>query len=65
MSGGVDSSGPPGRLLREPGCWEDLHARIPGSQLKIFSPARHCPHLEFPDEFNALAIDFLRQERAA
>jgi pimeloyl-ACP methyl ester carboxylesterase len=52
-------------LLREPGCWEDLHARIPGSQLKIFSPARHCPHLEFPDEFNALAIDFLRQERAA
>lgn len=48
-------------LLREPGCWEDLHARIPGSELKVFSPARHCPHLEFPDEFNALAIDFLKR----
>ena len=48
-------------LLREPGCWEDLHARIPGSELKIFSPARHCPQLEFPDEFNALAIDFLQR----
>jgi pimeloyl-ACP methyl ester carboxylesterase len=29
--------------------------------MKIFSPARHCPHLEFPDQFNALAIDFLRR----
>ena len=48
-------------LLREPGCWEDLHARIPGSELKIFSPARHCPHLEFPVQFNALAVDFLRR----
>jgi 2-hydroxymuconate-semialdehyde hydrolase len=46
-------------LLREPGCWEDLHARIPHSELKIFSPARHCPHIEFADEFNRLAIDFL------
>ena len=50
-------------LLREPGCWEDLHRRIPGSKLKVFSPARHCPHVEFADEFNALALDFLsRQE---
>jgi 2-hydroxymuconate-semialdehyde hydrolase len=46
-------------LLREPGCWDDLHQRIPGSRLKIFSPARHCPHIEFADEFNRLALDFL------
>lgn len=48
-------------LLREPGCWEDLQRRIPGAELKIFSPARHCPHLEFPQEFNALAWDFLER----
>jgi pimeloyl-ACP methyl ester carboxylesterase len=50
-------------LLREPGCWEGLHARIPGSELKVFSPARHCPHIEYADEFNRLALDFL--ERAS
>jgi pimeloyl-ACP methyl ester carboxylesterase len=49
-------------ILREPGCWQDLHARIPGSELKIFCPARHCPHIEFADEFNRLAIDFLRRQ---
>ncbi|HYU20806.1 MAG TPA: alpha/beta hydrolase [Chloroflexota bacterium] len=46
-------------LLREPGCWEDLHRRIPNAELKIFSPARHCPHIEFADEFNRLAVEFL------
>ncbi|HXG37001.1 MAG TPA: alpha/beta fold hydrolase [Dehalococcoidia bacterium] len=48
-------------LLREPGCWEDLHRRIPNSELHIFSPARHMPHIEFAEEFNRLAIDFLRR----
>ena len=48
-------------LLREPGCWEDLHRRIPGSELIVFSPARHCPQIEFAGEFNRLAIDFLRR----
>jgi pimeloyl-ACP methyl ester carboxylesterase len=48
-------------LLREPGCWEDLHRQIPASQLKVFSPARHCPHIEYAQEFNALAIDFLKR----
>ena len=46
-------------LLREPGCWEGLHRRIPGSELKVYSPARHCPHVEFAEDFNRLAIDFL------
>ena len=51
-------------LLREPGVWQELHAKIPGSELKIFSPARHCPHIEFADEFNRLAIDFLKRHSA-
>lgn len=52
-------------LLREPGVWDDLHRRIPGSEVKIFSPARHCPHIEFADEFNRLALDFLERHRIA
>ena len=46
-------------LLREPGCWQDLHRAIPGSELKVYQGARHCPHIEFADDFNALALDFL------
>ena len=38
-----------GDLLREPGCWDDLHRRIRGSELKIFAPARHYPHVEHAD----------------
>ncbi len=48
-------------LLREPGCWEDLHQKIPGSELKVFSPARHCPHIEFAEEFNQVAVEFLKR----
>ena len=48
-------------LLREPGCWEDLHQRIPNSELRIFSPARHFPHIEHAEEFNRVAIDFLQR----
>jgi pimeloyl-ACP methyl ester carboxylesterase len=47
--------------LREPGCWEDLQRRIPRSELKVFSPARHCPRTELADEFNRPAIAFLRR----
>jgi 2-hydroxymuconate-semialdehyde hydrolase len=46
-------------LLREPGTWEVLHRTIPGSELHVFSPARHCAHIEFADEFSELAIDFI------
>jgi len=51
-------------LLREPGVWQDLHSRISNSELHVFSPARHCPHIEFADEFNRLAIDFLKRHPA-
>jgi pimeloyl-ACP methyl ester carboxylesterase len=51
-------------LLREPGCWEELHRQIPGSELKVYSLARHCPHIEFAHHFNALAVDFLLRARS-
>jgi pimeloyl-ACP methyl ester carboxylesterase len=49
-------------LLREPGTWELLHRQIPGSELHVFSPARHCAHIEFADQFNDLALDFLTRQ---
>ena len=48
-------------LLREPGTWEWLHTQIAGSELHVFSPARHCAHVEFAEEFNRLAIDFIKR----
>jgi len=53
ITGGADD------LLREPGTWEALHRQIPGSDLRVFERARHCPHIEFADVFNRLAVDFL------
>jgi pimeloyl-ACP methyl ester carboxylesterase len=50
-------------LLREPGTWELLRSQIPGSELRVFSPARHCAHIEFADEFNELTIDFLTRHK--
>ena len=45
--------------LNSPTVQEELHQRIPNSELKVFSPARHNPHIEHADEFNRLAVDFL------
>jgi pimeloyl-ACP methyl ester carboxylesterase len=47
-------------LLRKPGYAVELHHQIPGSVLHVFERARHCPHIEFADEFNKLATEFLR-----
>lgn len=52
-------------LLREPGTWQSLHEQIPGSELRIFSPARHCPHIEFAEEFNQLAVNFISRHAIA
>jgi len=52
-------------ILREPGTWDSLHAQIPGSELHVFSPARHCAHIEFADEFNGLAIDFIKRRASS
>src|SRR6266550_8667485 len=45
--------------LREPGYGEKLRAEIAGSELVVFEDAGHFPHIDWPDRFNALAIEFL------
>jgi pimeloyl-ACP methyl ester carboxylesterase len=40
---------------------EAVHAQIPGSEVHVFEGAGHLPFSEFPDEFNALTLDFLRR----
>jgi 2-hydroxymuconate-semialdehyde hydrolase len=45
--------------LRLPNYGPTLHARIPGAALHVIRDAGHCPHLEFPDEFNRVVIEFL------
>jgi pimeloyl-ACP methyl ester carboxylesterase len=36
-----------------------LQAQVPGAQLAVVAKAGHCPHIEHPDLFNRLAIEFL------
>ena len=47
--------------LRFPTYASDLQGEIPGSEVKVFDQSRHCSHAEHPDEFNALAIDFIKR----
>ncbi len=47
-------------MLRLPGYADELQRQIKGSKLKVFENARHCPHIEYSDEFNRLAIEFLQ-----
>lgn len=48
--------------LRLSGYAEELQSEIPGSRLKIFDQAKHCPHIEHAEEFNRLVIEFLRSD---
>ena len=45
--------------LREPGYAAGLQQEIVGSELVVFEDAGHFPHLDFPEQFNRLAIGFL------
>ena len=45
--------------LREPGYAQLLQAEIAGSELVVFEEAAHFPHIDLPERFNALAIEFL------
>jgi 2-hydroxy-6-oxonona-2,4-dienedioate hydrolase len=38
---------------------DGINDAIPGSTLHVFEQCGHFPQLEFPDEFNALSIEFL------
>jgi 4,5:9,10-diseco-3-hydroxy-5,9,17-trioxoandrosta-1(10),2-diene-4-oate hydrolase len=37
------------------------HARIPQARLHLFDNCGHTPQLEFPDKFNSLVRDFVRE----
>jgi 2-hydroxymuconate-semialdehyde hydrolase len=45
--------------LREPSYALELQNDIAGSELVVFAEAGHFPHIELPERFNAVAIDFL------
>jgi len=45
--------------LREPGYAEKLQKEIAGSELVVFPEAGHFPHIDAPERFNVIAIDFL------
>ena len=45
--------------LREPGYAQLLQAEIAGSELVVFEEAAHFPHIDLPERFNAIVIEFL------
>ena len=45
--------------LREPGYAETLQSEIAGSELVVFPEAAHFPHIDLPERFNEVAVDFL------
>ncbi len=45
--------------LRFPGYAQELQAQIPGCRLELFEEAGHCPHIDEPEAFNKIAIEFL------
>jgi pimeloyl-ACP methyl ester carboxylesterase len=47
--------------LREPGFGVTLQAEIPGASLHVTKHAGHCPHIDAPEEFNAVVMKFLEQ----
>ena len=47
--------------LRTPEAQQELHRLIPGSEFKMFSAAKHNSQIEHPEEFNKLALSFLKR----
>ena len=39
---------------------QELHSRLPGSEMRIIRNAGHVPHWETPEEFNGTVGTFLR-----
>lgn len=42
-------------------CGQEMHRILKGSRLEIIDNAGHVPNFEFAEEFNQLAVDFLRE----
>jgi pimeloyl-ACP methyl ester carboxylesterase len=50
--------------LREPGWADDLRQQIPRARLHLMKNAGHCPQIDAADEFNRVAVDYLRLPEA-
>lgn len=50
-------------VLRVPGYAEEIAARIPVAEAVVFEDCGHCPNVEHPERWNALALDFLARHR--
>jgi pimeloyl-ACP methyl ester carboxylesterase len=46
--------------LREPGYAKLLQQQIAGSELVVFPEAGHFPHLDFPERFNSVILEYLK-----
>jgi len=46
-----------------PSCSEFLTAHIPNAQLKVIKDGSHCFHIEKPDIFNNIILDFLANKK--
>ncbi|TAM69823.1 alpha/beta hydrolase [Mycobacterium sp.] len=42
-----------------PRCAHEMHEKLPDSELAVFAAAGHSPMVEFPDQFNDLALKFI------
>ena len=52
------AAGAQDRLL-SPSYWTEVAARTPRGRYVVFDNCGHCPHIEYADEFNRMAVNFL------
>jgi pimeloyl-ACP methyl ester carboxylesterase len=46
-----------------PRCAHEMHDRLPDSELAVFAGSGHSPMIEFPEQFNDLALSFINSHR--
>ena len=46
-------------VIAPPRCAKQMHDRLPDSKLVVFAGAGHTPMIEFPEQFNDLALRFI------
>jgi pimeloyl-ACP methyl ester carboxylesterase len=46
-------------VIAPPRCAQQMHDRLPDSELVVFGGSGHTPMIEFPDQFNDLALRFI------
>jgi len=51
-------------VIMPPRCAQQMHDKLPDSELVVFRGAGHTPMVEFPDRFNDLALRFIAARKA-